>query len=94
MNDILWEERMMPLPSQCLPPLPTSSPEALPGEKDALTAGGGGIPETAGGSEGGGQGCGVETAVWKQKSPLKSLDIMSSCPGPLPSLSLPIVEKQ
>lgn len=42
----------------------------------------------------GGQGCGVETAVWKQKSPLKSLDIMSSCPGPLPRLSLPIVEQQ
>lgn len=70
MNDILWEERMMPLPSQCLPPLPTSSPEALPGEKDALTAGGGGIPETAGGSE---RGAGMQSGnrCLETKEPFK-----------------------
>lgn len=70
MNDILWEERMTSLPSLCLPSLPTSSPDALLGRNDALTAGGGGIPGTAGVR--GGWGCRVETAAFPEtKEPFK-----------------------
>lgn len=73
MNDILWEERMTSLPSQCPSsprPLPTSSPDALLGRNDAITAGGGGIPGTAGMR--GGRGCRVETAAFPEtKEPFK-----------------------
>lgn len=70
MNDILWEERMTSLPSQCPPLLPTSSPDALLGRNDALTAGGGGIPGTAGMR--GGWGCPVKTAAFPEtKEPFK-----------------------
>lgn len=80
-NDILWEARMMLLPSQCSPPLPTSGPEALPGGEMML------LQQVAKGSQSQWAVSGGRDAEWKllsfrrQKGPLESLDIMSSCLG-------------
>lgn len=86
MNDILWEERMTLLPSQCLPPsLPHlksrgswrgggveggGGGEQRYKDDDALVAGGGREPRES--RDGGGQGCRVETAAFLEtKEPFK-----------------------
>jgi hypothetical protein len=92
MNDILWEGRKFLFPTRA-PSLPYLKPKGSSGGQWCSCSRWQGDPRDRA-VRGGRDAEWKPLPLQKQKSPLETLDITSSCPGPLPSLPLSTVDQQ